>query len=480
MNNKKEIFCTLGPSTFNKDFLKFSNNKISLLRLNMSHIKIKGLKRTIMFIRKYSKVPICIDTEGAQIRTIIRKRGKYKTNQRLSIYKNKGNFNVYPSEVFDKIKKNDFLSIGFDGLEIKVMKANQNILRCRVIKGGTIENNKGIHLINRSIRLNFLTEKDKIAINMAKKMSINHYALSFTNTHKDILKFDKLLKNKIKIFKLETKSALKNLNKIITINRKTGKRIVALIVVHLFGNVVEIDKLLRICKKKNISLIEDAAESVGSFYYSGKYRNRHTGTVGKIGCLSFNGNKIITAGGGGMILTNDLKIAKRAKYLTTQAKDDNINYIHNDIGYNFRLSNLQAALGIAQLESLPSYIRRKRKIHKIYKKKINKIAGLRVSETSNSSKCNYWLNIVEFKKKISKNIFLKIIKYLQKNGIQARPIWYPNHLQRKYKNCQTYRLDNIQKIYQNRLCIPSSSQLTKNQQNFVCDKIKNVYEKFIN
>ena len=148
MNNKKEIFCTLGPSTFNKDFLKFSNNKISLLRLNMSHIKIKGLKRIIMFIRKYSKVPICIDTEGAQIRTIIRKRGKYKINQRLSIYKNKGNFNVYPSEVFDKIKKDDFLSIGFDGLEIKVMKANQNILRCRVIKGGTIENNKGIHLIN--------------------------------------------------------------------------------------------------------------------------------------------------------------------------------------------------------------------------------------------------------------------------------------------------------------------------------------------
>ena len=215
MNNKKEIFCTLGPSTFNKDFLKFSNNKISLLRLNMSHIKIKGLKRIIMFIRKYSKVPICIDTEGAQIRTIIRKRGKYKINQRLSIYKNKGNFNVYPSEVFDKIKKDDFLSIGFDGLEIKVMKANQNILRCRVIKGGTIENNKGIHLINRSIRLNFLTEKDKIAINMAKKMSINHYALSFTNTPKDILKFNKLLKNKIKIFKLETKSALKNLNKII-------------------------------------------------------------------------------------------------------------------------------------------------------------------------------------------------------------------------------------------------------------------------
>ena len=215
MIKKKEIFCTLGPSTFNKDFLKFSNNKISLLRLNMSHVAINRLKRTIMFIRKYSKVPICIDTEGAQIRTKIRKRRKYKSNQKLSLYKNKGNFKIYPSEVFDKIKKNDCLNIGFDGLEVKVIKVTQNILSCRAIKGGMLENNKGIHLINRNIKLNFITEKDKIAINIAKKMNINHYALSFTNTHKDILKFNQLLKNQVKIFKIETKSALKNLNKII-------------------------------------------------------------------------------------------------------------------------------------------------------------------------------------------------------------------------------------------------------------------------
>ena len=138
MIKKKEIFCTLGPSTFNKDFLKFSNNKISLLRLNMSHVAINRLKRTIMFIRKYSKVPICIDTEGAQIRTKIRKRRKYKFNQKLSLYKNKGNFNIYPSEVFDKIKKNDFLNIGFDGLEVKVIKVTQNILSCRAIQGGML------------------------------------------------------------------------------------------------------------------------------------------------------------------------------------------------------------------------------------------------------------------------------------------------------------------------------------------------------
>ena len=139
---------------------KFAKNKISLLRLNMSHVAINKLKRTIMFIRKYSKVPICIDTEGAQIRTKIKKRRKYKSNQKLSLYKNKGNFNIYPSEVFDKIKKNDFLNIGFDGLEVKVIKVTQNILSCRVINGGMLENNKGIHLTNRNIKLNFITEKD--------------------------------------------------------------------------------------------------------------------------------------------------------------------------------------------------------------------------------------------------------------------------------------------------------------------------------
>ena len=220
MINKKKIFCTLGPSTLNKDFLKFSNNKVSLLRLNMSHVEANKLKRTINYIRKYSNIPICIDTEGAQIRTKIKKRRKYATNQKLSICKNNGNFKIYPSEAFDKIKKNDFLSVGFEGLEIKVTKVTHDTLNCKVVKGGIVENNKGIHLTNRSIKLNFLTKKDKIAINIAKQMNVNHYALSFTNTHEDIQKFNKLLKNKTKIFKIETKNALKNLNKIINAGQK--------------------------------------------------------------------------------------------------------------------------------------------------------------------------------------------------------------------------------------------------------------------
>ncbi len=278
----------------------------------------------------------------------------------------------------------------------------------------------------------------------------------------------------LEFFNRETKTIIKK-KLPVTINKKTGNRIVALIVVHLFGNAVKIDKLMDICRKKNIALIEDAAESIGTFYKSGRYKDRHTGTVGKIGCLSFNGNKIITAGGGGMILTDNLAIARKAKYLTTQAKDDPVHYIHNDVGYNFRLTNIQAALGIAQLESLPKYLKKKKVIHEIYKNKINKIRGLKISKTSHSNKCNYWLNIIEIDKKLSKKNFSKIIKYLENAGIEVRPLWYPNHLQRKYKKCQTYELYNINKIYRSRLCIPSSSQLTKKQQTFICKKLKNIF-----
>ena len=212
---KKEIFCTLGPSTINKDFLKFSNNNISLLRLNMSRLDVKKLKSTIIFIRKFSKIPICIDTEGAQIRTKVRKSKKYKINQFFTLSKDKGNFNVYPKEVFCKIKKNDILSIGFEGLEAKIVKTISNKLTCKVIREGLMENNKGVHLVNRNIKLSFLTKKDIMAISIAKKMRINYFALSFTNSHRDILNFNKILKNKVKIYKIETKNALRNLKKII-------------------------------------------------------------------------------------------------------------------------------------------------------------------------------------------------------------------------------------------------------------------------
>ena len=213
MKNIK-IICTLGPSSLNKKFLKFSNKKINLLRLNMSHLNLKNLEQSIRFIRKYSKIPICIDTEGAQIRTKIKREKFFELNQKVKISIKKGSINLYPESIYKQIRVNDILNIGFSNLRLKVLKIKNHII-CKVLSSGKLENNKGVHLENRKIKLEYLTKKDFDAIDIGKKYNINNYALSFTNSAEDINKFNKLLKNKNKIFKIETSQAIKNFKSII-------------------------------------------------------------------------------------------------------------------------------------------------------------------------------------------------------------------------------------------------------------------------
>ena len=157
-----------------------------------------------------------------------------------------------------------------------------------------------------------------------------------------------------------------------TYNKKTRNKISAIIPVHVWGNAVYFDELYNLCSERNILIVEDASESLGTNYSKGIFSKKHTGTIGTIGCLSFNGNKIITTGGGGMLLTDNPKIAERANYLTNQAKDDKIWFIHNDLGYNYRLTNIQAALGLAQLEKLPMFLNKKNNIYNKYSSSINK------------------------------------------------------------------------------------------------------------
>ncbi len=248
-----------------------------------------------------------------------------------------------------------------------------------------------------------------------------------------------------------------------TYNKKTGKRISAIIPVHVWGNAVDLDKLILICKQRNITILEDASESFGTKYTKGKLKNKYAGTIGKIGCLSFNGNKIITTGGGGMILTNDRKIAKRARYLIDQAKDDGFKYIHNDIGYNFRLTNIQAAIGIAQLEKFKDFIKKKKLIHNFYKKNIF-ASGLNISKTPSYAQNNYWLNILSLDLKTLGNKALKkIINKLKKNRIDTRPVWLPNHMQKKFKFFQRYKILKANKIINASLCLPSSINLKKKE-----------------
>lgn len=212
MKNKTKILCTLGKKTINKNFLNFLNSKVSLIRVNLSHINIKNLEKNVVLIKKHCSVPICIDTEGAQIRTKVKKEKKYNIGDFGYFYKHSNNFHLYPKIVFDQIRKNDILEIGFDNLKIKIIKKFTNKILFKTLESGNLENNKGVHLKNRKIKLEFLTEKDFKAIKIAKRLKIKYFALSFTNSHQEIIKFNSLLPAQIKIFKIETKNAIKNLS----------------------------------------------------------------------------------------------------------------------------------------------------------------------------------------------------------------------------------------------------------------------------
>ena len=203
-------------------------------------------------------------------------------------------------------------------------------------------------------------------------------------------------------------------------------------------------------------MIEDSAEALGTFH-----KNKHVGTFGKFGILSFNGNKIITSGGGGMILTNSNKLNERIRYLIYQAKDDAFNYIHDEIGYNFRLTNIQAAIGVAQMEQLDAIIQKKKEIHNIYLREINKIDGLNIAPTPDYARNNYWLNLLQIKNSIYEINYENLREFFEKNNIQTRPVWFLNHNQKPYKKCQTYALENAQILLKKSLCLPSSRNLGK-------------------
>ena len=252
-----------------------------------------------------------------------------------------------------------------------------------------------------------------------------------------------------------------------TYNKKTNKKISAIIPVHVWGNACRLDELIDLCNKQNITIVEDAAESLGTFYNSGKFKRKKTGTVGKLGCLSFNGNKIITTGGGGMILTDDELLAEKSKYLSTQAKDDPIRYVHDEIGYNLRLTNIQAALGVAQLEQLPTILKRKKEIYDFYQSAIKNIEGLLLSKVPVYANNNHWLNILQINNKVYNEDRESLMEKLEKNKIQSRPVWKLNHEQKPYKDCQTYKIEKASSLVKDSLCLPSSANLSNENLNKV-------------
>lgn len=251
-------------------------------------------------------------------------------------------------------------------------------------------------------------------------------------------------------------------------NAMTGRRLAAIVPTHIFGNAVRLNDLIEICRPRGIRIVEDAAESVGTVYNDGS----HAGTLGDMGCYSFNGNKIITTGGGGMIVTGDEELAAQARYLTTQAKDDDIRYIHNSIGYNFRLTNIQAAIGVAQLEQLPKYLGIKRRNFEQYRQAIAGIDGLRLAETPGYARNNHWMYALQIGEGAYTFDREGLMAHLAANGIQTRPVWQLNHLQKPYRECQNWGITRALRLWAITLNLPCSVSLTADDVEYVVSMLR--------
>jgi perosamine synthetase len=248
---------------------------------------------------------------------------------------------------------------------------------------------------------------------------------------------------------------------------KNGRRISAIMPVHVLGNICDMDRFMSIVNTYKLKVVEDTTEALGS-----KYKGKMPGTFGEIGCFSFNGNKIITTGGGGVIVTNDEKLAKRAKHLTTQAKSDPMEYIHDEIGYNYRLVNVLAAMGVAQMEQLPSFVKRKQEIADYYIHHLKDVADFKFQKIDPSVESNQWL--FTFQTKYQK----VLLKHLNSQGLQSRPFWQPmNKLKMFKKDLYFTKTDVSHQVYEKALSIPCSSYLTNEDLDKVIDAIKFVVKK---
>ena len=248
---------------------------------------------------------------------------------------------------------------------------------------------------------------------------------------------------------LEKNAELKNG---VCYNKKTGRRVKACIPMHTFGHPVKIDELVQICDEWHLELVEDAAESIGSLY-----KGQHTGTLGKVGAISFNGNKTITTGGGGMLLFQDEELGKLAKHLTTQAKvPHRWAFVHDHIGYNYRMPNINAALGCAQLENLDRYVENKRETARIYADFFKNVPDITFFTEPENCRSNYWLNVVLLKDKAAQQNFLE---YTNDQGVMTRPVWELMNRLEMFKQCETDGLKNTEWLADRIVNIPSSVRL---------------------
>lgn len=242
----------------------------------------------------------------------------------------------------------------------------------------------------------------------------------------------------------------------------------AVIVVHLYGLSADMDKIVELCKKHNVTLIEDAAESLGT-----TYKGKHTGTIGDYGIYSFNGNKIITTSGGGMLVSNNEERIAKVRFWSTQSRDKARHYQHSELGYNYRMSNIVAGIGRGQLKVLDRRIEKKKYIFEYYKRELGNLDGISFMPINEWNEPNYWLSCITLSGSVRP---IDIIEALEKENIESRPIWKPMHLQPFYEKYDYIGGDVAEKLFENGVCLPSDTKMTDEDLDRVCNVIKELWK----
>lgn len=258
------------------------------------------------------------------------------------------------------------------------------------------------------------------------------------------------------------------------LHRPTGKKVKAVIVVHVFGNMADMEQIMEIAGEFRLIVIEDATEALGTYYTEGAYKGKYAGTIGDFGTYSFNGNKIITTGGGGAVTAKDTDTTSHMRYLSTQAKDDPVFYVHDEVGYNYRMTNLQAAVGVAQMEMLEEFIHRKQKNYEHYQALLSdekrvKLLGFR--EGTRSNRWFYSLQFLDPKCRVH-----EMVERLQEKGVQTRAIWGLIHEQKPYKGELAYDVVRARQYALAILNIPSTTQLTTEEISYSIQQIRDVLD----
>ena len=260
----------------------------------------------------------------------------------------------------------------------------------------------------------------------------------------------------------------------VLIHKVSGKKVKALVVVHVFGNLADMEVIMDVAEEYHLKVIEDATEALGTYYTSGRYEGMFAGTIGDFGAYSFNGNKIITTGGGGAVTARNPKAVAHIQYLSTQAKDDPHFYIHDEVGFNYRMTNLQAALGVAQMEELPEFIKRKHRNLDLYRKAFDGFEYGQLLGFREGTYSNQWFYSLQIDRTKVTASMRDIINRLQEKGVQTRAIWGLIHEQLPYKEFIAYEMEKAPYYSECILNIPCSTQITEEEINYVAECIKTV------